>query len=76
MVEYIFAAIGSCWLLCQKKIWLFFFALSFIVYLVLITGPDGSGRFRMMIEPWLLVLASFGIAFIFGIKVKNKKYCD
>ena len=37
-----------------------FFALSFVLYFGLVTGPDGSGRFRMMSEPWLLVLASLG----------------
>ena len=70
IVEYVSAGIGSLWLLAQRKIWLFFFAISFVLYGLLITGPDGSGRFRMMIEPWLLVLTALGLTLLI---VKNKK---
>lgn len=76
IVEYIFVAIGAYWLLLKRKTWLFFFAASFIIYFVLITGPDGSGRFRMMIEPWLLVLASLGLAIFFGTPRKKQKIFD
>jgi len=65
-VQYVSACFGALWLLLQHKTWLFFFAISFIVYCALITGPDGSGRFRMMFEPWLLVLAALGLAWIFA----------
>ncbi len=60
-VEYITACIGCVWLGMQKKWWLMFFAAGYIVYFTAITGPDGSGRFRMMLEPWLLALAVVGI---------------
>ena len=70
IVEYSLAAFGALYLFMKRKIWLFFFAISFIVYCALITGPDGSGRFRMMFEPWLLALASLGLVWLF---TKNKK---
>ena len=57
ILEYLFAGIGLLFLFVRKNFWLAFFALSFVVYFGLITGPDGSGRFRMMSEPWLLVLS-------------------
>jgi hypothetical protein len=60
LLEYIFAFIGTLFLFVKKKFWIGFFALSFVLYFGLVTGPDGSGRFRMMSEPWLLVLASLG----------------
>lgn len=70
IVQYFFAFIGALYLLAKQKIWLFVFALSFIIYFALITGPDGSGRFRMMFEPWLLVLAALGLSWWF---CKNKE---
>lgn len=71
IIEYFAVTIGSWALLINKKYWLLFFALSFILYFAFITGPDGSGRFRMMLEPWLLVLAALGIACLFNSKQKE-----
>lgn len=67
-MEYATAFIGFVWLGTQKKWWLVFFAAGYIAYFTAITGPDGSGRFRMMLEPWLLTLA------VVGIWVLGKKF--
>ena len=79
LLEYLFAFIGILFLFVKKKFWVVFFALSFVLYFGLVTGPDGSGRFRMMIEPWLLVLASLGGAWVCARRGKQnniftKKY--
>ena len=62
LAEYLMMAVGLLVLAIKRQYWLFIFALSFIVYFAFVTGPDGSGRFRMMMEPWLLVLAALGTA--------------
>jgi len=70
IIEYIAAFVGLAYFVLKRYAWLSFFAFSFIFYFAFITGPDGSGRFRMMFEPWLLIIAALGLAFIFS---KNKK---
>ena len=71
LVEYLMMATGVLVLLLKRNYWLCCFAVSFIVYFAFITGPDGSGRFRMMMEPWLLVLAVIGFTWL--ISRQNKK---
>jgi hypothetical protein len=64
IVEYSMVGCAIIGLLHRRYYWLLFFAITFVWYFAFITGPDGSGRFRMMMEPWLLVLAALGIAFL------------
>jgi hypothetical protein len=71
LVEYLMMATGVLVLLLKRNYWLCCFAVSFVYYFAFITGPDGSGRFRMMMEPWLLVLAIIGFAWLISRQTKK-----
>lgn len=71
LVQYGAACIGWCSL--GRRQWvLALFAFLFIGYFAWATGPDGSGRFRMMLEPWLLVLAAGGLSMLSGLAQRRR----
>ena len=61
-LEYVLALLGLWILLKRKQYLITIFFILYISYFLMITGHDGCGRYRMMIEPVLLVLASAGFA--------------
>lgn len=60
LIEYAAALIGIAQLWYTNRAMALFF-ISYISYFVLITGHDGCGRYRIMLEPVLLVLAGAGV---------------
>ncbi len=61
MVRYFFVVIALVFLFRQKKYFLVSFCVTYLGYFTLVTGHEGSCRYRMLIEPLLIVLIAIGI---------------
>ncbi|MCK4650889.1 glycosyltransferase family 39 protein [Candidatus Babeliales bacterium] len=72
VLRYILCLIALFFLVFKKKWLTFFFFFFYLFYFSMITGHDGCARFRMMFEPVLLVLASFGLWVIVRAYMKTQ----
>lgn len=70
---YLLSAITLFNLGINKRWFILSFILSFIFYFTIITGHDGCGRFRMMIEPWLIICEAAGIYLIYSYFISGNK---
>jgi hypothetical protein len=58
----------SFWVFAQRRAWAVAIGASmYLSYFLMITGHDGCGRYRMMVEPLLLALAAVGAVWIMRI---------
>ena len=77
IVRYLLVALALLFLLLDKQYFLFCFFVGSISYFSSITGHDGCGRYRMMFEPLLVLLASLTLSIIYdkykGVLLWNKK---
>jgi 4-amino-4-deoxy-L-arabinose transferase-like glycosyltransferase len=71
---YLFLITTLIWLAIKKEYFLLIFIISFIAYFGLITGHDGCGRFRMMIEPILIICEAVSIYLLYYLITKQKVY--
>lgn len=71
LVQYSAACVGW-YILSRRQLVLAVFSFVFIGYFAWVTGPDGSGRFRMMLEPWLLVLAAGGASLLSDLMQRRR----
>lgn len=61
IIRYIFAAIGLLNLIRTKQYFIASFFVLYLGYCSIITGHDGCARYRMPLEPVLIILATSGI---------------
>lgn len=66
-------AVGLIWLLYAQPLLALLF-ITFSCYCTLITGHDGCGRYRMMFEPILIILAAIGIYLMYTYLRSRKMY--
>jgi hypothetical protein len=60
MLKYMLLMVAVVYLLKRNRALILFF-LSYIAYFALVTGHEGCARYRMPIEPLIIILASYGI---------------
>jgi len=62
----------SLFLLKKEKSNTSFLILSFLIifYITLLTGPVGHARFRLPINPFIIILSSFGL---YHLSIRNKQ---
>lgn len=72
IMQYFLVILGFFALLCKKQYSLCFLFGSYISYFSFITGHDGCGRYRLMFEPILILLAAIGIAYLYGLLRQQK----
>lgn len=77
LVRYILVFIAFLLLLqARNYFWLLFFN-CYIGYFTFVTGHDGGGRYRMMFEPLLIILAAYALVWLYYVMQKylsqNKK---
>ena len=72
LLHYFLAVIAVGFLVRNKEYFLLLFFSSYIGYFAFVTGHDGCGRYRLMFEPILLLLAACALATLYrNIKTKN-----
>lgn len=72
LVRYLLVLIAFCLLLYRRRYAIVLFFLAFIVLGVGITGFDGCCRYRIVVEPFLLLLSSFSVFWVYT-KIKGQK---
>lgn len=72
-----FLTLGFFWLYKKQEYASAIILLLYMAYFTIITGHDGCARFRMLLEPALILLSSLGIAcfpdLFFTRRIDNKK---
>lgn len=72
--KYIFTAVGLYCLVSIRHYGILFLLVSYLSYFALVTGHDGSGRYRMMIEPALMLLMAGAVAMVYERFQMRKKH--
>ncbi len=71
ILRYLLVLIALCVLLYRRRYATVLFFLAFIIVGVGITGFDGCCRYRILVEPFLLILSSLSVIFLYD-KVKGR----
>lgn len=61
LVRYLLVLCALLWLVWTKKYFTAIFFAAYLAYFTLVTGHDGCCRYRMMIEPVLIIMTAYGI---------------
>ena len=72
MIRYLFVLLGLICLLFKRRFAAIMLLTSYIFYFSMITGHDGCGRFRVLFEFPLLILAAVGFIFFFNLIRKKQ----
>lgn len=77
LVRYLLVLIAFLLLFqAREYFWLLFFT-SYIGYFTFVAGHDGGGRYRIMFEPLLIILAAYAVVYLvqkYFLKTKKEYY--
>lgn len=71
-IRYLLIALAILFLCVTRAYFISYFFIGSIVYLSIITGHDGCGRYRMMFEPFLIILTSYAFCLIYNYRLQLK----
>lgn len=74
ILQYILTFFAFYYLWQNRQYSILFLLFGFIIYFALITGHDGFGRYRMVLEPVLIILNSIGMFQIYNMFFRQVKY--
>lgn len=78
LVRYLFVLLALLLLLYANEYFWFLFFNCYMGYFTFVAGHDGGGRYRLMFEPLLIILAAYALVWVYQkwLGVHEKKYAN